>query len=215
MRVLIAEDDLTSRKLLEALLKKWDYDIVFACDGAAAWEIMAGENAPRFAVLDWMMPGLEGAEVCRRIRQKPGGGATYIILLTAMGRKENIVAGLDAGANDYITKPFDKDELRARVQVGRQVVELQTALTNRVAELEEALTHVRLLQGVLPICMHCHNIRTDQESWERLEVYIEAHSAAEFSHGLCPDCLEKYYPESGTPTITLDNVNNEQTGRGK
>ena len=202
MRVLIAEDDTTSRRVLETVLRKWGYEVISVADGEAAWEALRCGDAPRLAILDWMMPGLEGTEVCHRIRQQRGGDATYIILLTVMGHKEDIVAGLDAGANDYITKPFDKDELRARVQVGRRVLELQSALAERVTALEEALAHVRTLQGVLPICMHCHKIRTDQESWERIETYIQAHSDAEFSHGCCPDCIEKHYPKLRTPTTT-------------
>ena len=113
-----------------------------------------------------------------------------------MGRKEDIVAGLEAGANDHITKPFDRDELKARVRVGQRVIELQSALADRVRELEEAMSHIRTLQGILPICMHCHRIRNDQESWERIESYIQEHSEAQFSHGLCPECLEKYYRQT-------------------
>jgi CheY-like chemotaxis protein len=142
-----------------------------------------------------MMPGMDGIDVCRLIREKDDSNPTYIILLTAKQSKENIVVGLEAGANDYIVKPFDKNELRARVDVGRQVVELQTALANRVIELQEALNHVKTLQGIIPICMHCHKIRDDQEAWQGLEKYIENHSEANFSHGICPDCMKKHYPE--------------------
>lgn len=101
---------------------------------------------------------------------------------------------LEAGAGDYVAKPFDQDELRARVAVGCRVVALQNALANRVAELQESLEHVETLQGILPICAQCHRIRNDQESWDRTEWYISKHTGAQFSHSLCPECIEKYYP---------------------
>jgi hypothetical protein len=99
------------------------------------------------------------------------------------------------GADDYIAKPYDIPELRARVDVGRRMVEVQGQLVDRVRELRAALDHVKTLQGILPICMHCHKIRNDSNSWDRIEKYIEEHSKAEFSHGLCPECLEKHYPK--------------------
>ena len=129
-----------------------------------------------------MMPGLDGVAVCRRVRELETETPTYIIMLTARDAKEDLARALDAGADDYITKPFDTRELRARLSVGRRVVELQAALAQKVRDLQEALDHVKT--------------RTDQEVWERLEKYITEHSEAQFSHGLCPECLEKYYPET-------------------
>ncbi len=195
MRILIAEDDLTSRQVLEAVLRKWGHEVVATCDGNEAWAAMQAEDAPKLAVLDWMMPGMDGVEICRKIREQDGGNRTYVILLTALGGKEDIVTGLEAGANDYVTKPFNKDELRARVNVGRRMVELQSALAAKIDELQGTLDHIKTLQGILPICMHCHRIRDDHESWHRIEQYIGQHSDAEFSHGICPECLEKHYPE--------------------
>jgi len=195
MKVLIAEDDGTSRTILETLLKHWGYEVEVTTDGNEAWAALQKENAPRLAVLDWMMPGMDGVDVVRRLRSESKSTPTYIILLTALDGKENIVAGLDAGADDYVTKPFGKEELQARVRVGERMVELQSALSDRVRELQKALDHVKTLQGILPICMHCHKIRTDEKSWQRIEGYIEQHSEAQFSHGLCPECMEKYYPE--------------------
>ena len=199
MKILVAEDDATSRIILESMLTKWGYDVVSAHDGAEAWAILQTKASPRLAILDWIMPGLEGVEICRRARQMDSGEPLHIILLTAMEQKTDIVAGLEAGADDYITKPFDIGELRARVRAGQRIVELQLALQNQVVELQEALAHVRTLQGILPICMHCHMIRDDQESWQRIENYLEAHSEAQFSHGLCPACRDKYYSEFDEP----------------
>jgi DNA-binding response OmpR family regulator len=197
MKILIAEDDRTSRLMLEAVLKSWGHDVTSAEDGSEAWRLLQEPDAPRLAVLDWMMPGMDGAEICGRLRkkrEKDDSLSTYIILLTIRTSKEDIVEGLDAGANDYITKPFDINELRARVDVGRRVVELEDALAERVSELRNALEHIETLQGVLPICMYCHKIKNDAESWDRLEKYISEHSDAEFSHSICPDCAEEHFP---------------------
>ena len=196
MRILIAEDDETSRAVLSALLKKWGHELVSTCDGDEAWTALQASDAPCLAILDWMMPGKDGPELCRRAREMNRTSPLYIILLTALGRKEDVVTGLEAGADDYVTKPFSNEELRARIQVAQRVIELQFALAGRVEELEDALAHVKALQGIIPICMHCHKIRADQESWELMETYIQDHSQAEFSHGLCPECLEKHYPKS-------------------
>jgi CheY-like chemotaxis protein len=190
MRILIAEDEPVSRRVLEATLLKWGHEVIVACDGAEAWEALRRDGAPNMAILDWMMPGMDGPEVCRRVRQLNSSTPAYLILLTARGRKEDIVAGLEAGANDYLTKPFDREELRARVGVGSQVVGLQASLAGRVSELEEALSLVKQLQGILPICSYCKKIRDDQNYWQRVESYISEHSEVRFSHGICPGCYE-------------------------
>ena len=190
MRVLIAEDDPVSRYVLEAMLKNWGYDLVVTGNGLEAWEELQVDNAPQLAVLDWMMPGLDGVEVCRRVRQMTTTKSAYIILLTAKAEKNNIVEGLEAGANDYVNKPFAREELRARVGVGERVIHLQNDLAARVTELQEALSQVKQLQGILPICSHCKKVRDDKNYWQQVESYISAHSEAQFSHSICPDCFE-------------------------
>lgn len=137
MRVLIAEDDMISRRLLEASLKKKDYEVVVTCDGVEAWDALQKEDAPQLAILDWMMPGFDGVDVCRKLRAEKKEPYTYIILLTAKGSKEDIAAGLDAGADDYVTKPFNARELHARVQVGVRMVDLQNTLADHVKRLQE------------------------------------------------------------------------------
>jgi DNA-binding response OmpR family regulator len=191
--VLIADDDPVSRRLLESLLEKWGFAVVAARDGEGAWEALKADPPPRLVVLDWLMPGLDGVEVCRRLRARERS-PSYVILVTSRTGKEDIVEGLEAGANDYVTKPFDREELRARIRVGVRVLQLQTDLERRVRELTEANSHIRMLQGILPICMFCKSIRTDEESWQRLEAYIQEHTEAKFSHGLCPPCKEEHYP---------------------
>jgi diguanylate cyclase (GGDEF)-like protein len=128
MKVLIAEDDSISRRMLEAFLVKWGYEVLVATEGEEAWGVLQGNDAPRLAVLDWMMPGRDGIDICRSIRQRKGRPYIYILLLTARGQKEDMVEGLEAGADDYVTKPFDPFELRARLRAGRRIVELQEQL---------------------------------------------------------------------------------------
>jgi PleD family two-component response regulator len=128
MRVLIAEDDFASRILLEAILEKWGYEVVVANDGADAWRILDADNAPSIAVLDWMMPHLSGLELCERVRQRDQELAPYIVMLTTKSEKADVSAGLDAGADDYLVKPFDFTELGARLRVAKRAVVLQRDL---------------------------------------------------------------------------------------
>jgi sigma-B regulation protein RsbU (phosphoserine phosphatase) len=146
MKILIAEDNETSRQILEAVLVKWNYDVVSVCDGNEAWEKLKEKDAPRLIVLDWMMPGKNGVELCRQLRNRHNAEPMYIILLTARDDKNDIVEGLNAGADDYISKPFDKEELRARIEVGRRMVELQSSLIEReklqtIFEMTGAICH--------------------------------------------------------------------------
>ena len=141
MRVLIAEDDQNARMLLEFMLADWGYDVAVACDGNEAWELINTPDSPSLLILDWMMPGIDGVELCRRIRQLDDNVPRYIIFLTAIGNKKATVWCLEAGANDYITKPFDNNELCARVRVGKRVIELQSALANHIEELELEITN--------------------------------------------------------------------------
>ncbi len=191
MRVLIAEDDAVSRHLLEATLHKWGYEVIVAADGLEALEVLRQPDAPSLAILDWMMPGMDGAEVCLKARELSAGRLLYIILLTAKGRKEDVVEGLTAGADDYIIKPFDRSEMKARMNTGERILRLQAELAARVKELELALANVKLLQGLLPICCYCKRIRNDQNYWQQVDTYVADHSEAQFTHGICPDCRDK------------------------
>ncbi len=190
-RILIAEDDMVSCRLLEATLLRHGYEVVVTRDGAEAWAGMDRPDAPKVAILDWMMPNISGVEVCERVRARTTDQPPYLMLLTARGTRDDIVSGLNAGANDYLTKPFDASELLARVRVGLRVVELQAALASRVRELEVALDNVKKLEGLLPICSYCKKIRNDQNYWQQVESYVGENAGVRFSHGICPDCFEK------------------------
>jgi DNA-binding response OmpR family regulator len=195
MKILIADDDPVSRRLLQAALVKWGYDALSTTNGTDAWNSMEDAEPPSLLILDWLMPGMDGIEICRKVRTSAQHQSAYVILLTSRGSKEDVVAGLEAGADDYITKPFDHGELRARVQVGLRVLELQSALADRVRELEEAMASVKTLQGLLPICCYCKKIRDDGNYWHRVESYIGEHANVRFSHGICPECSQKVKAE--------------------
>jgi sigma-B regulation protein RsbU (phosphoserine phosphatase) len=195
MKILIAEDDQTSQRVLQLVLSKWDYQVVESENGSEAWDVLQADQTMQMAIFDWMMPEMDGLELIRRIRASETLSGMYIILLTAKGRTEDIVAGLEAGANDYVAKPFKREELMARVGVGRRVAELQKALALRVGELEATLAEIKTLKGLIPMCASCKKIRDDQGFWQQVEGYLMQHSQAEFSHGLCPECMEKHYPE--------------------
>ncbi|MEE9218412.1 MAG: response regulator [Acidobacteriota bacterium] len=187
---MIADDDALSRRILEEALREWGHEVTVAWDGEQAWSILAEPESPRLAILDWIMPGLDGVEVCRRTRRLEQPLPHYLILLTSKGNKKDVVQGFDAGADDYITKPFDCEELRARVQAGARILELQAALSQRARELEETLSELKRLEGLLPICSYCKKIRNDRNYWQSVESYLGEHSEARFTHGICPDCYE-------------------------
>jgi DNA-binding response OmpR family regulator len=189
MRALIADDDRVTAAVVSRTLERWRFEVTTVHDGESAWARIC-EQAPSLALVDWMMPGLNGLDLCQRIRQDVSHQHMYVILLTSRDGRGDLVAGLDAGADDYVVKPFDVEELRARVQTGVRVVTLQEALTQRVTELQAALATVRQLEGLLPICSYCKRIRAPDENWVQLEAYISRHSAAEFSHGICPECMK-------------------------
>jgi phosphoserine phosphatase RsbU/P len=154
MRLLIAEDDMTSRAMLQAVLTKWGYDVTATNDGNEAYEAFQENDAPRLAVLDWEMPGMDGAELCRRLRAQKRKEPPYLILLTSRGEAGDIVQGLEAGADDYIAKPYDNAELKARVDVGRRILMLQ----NEMREREK-------LQGVLEMAgAVCHELNQPLQS---------------------------------------------------
>ncbi|HUE16799.1 MAG TPA: response regulator transcription factor [Planctomycetaceae bacterium] len=195
MKILIAEDDLVSRTMLSRLLTTWGHEVVVTIDGQAAWDILQRDDAPKLAILDWMMPEMDGVEVCRRVHRRERSEPTYLILLTAKDRTEDVVEGLNSGANDYLVKPFDRRELEARVRVAERMVSLQHDLAERVRELQDALAQIHQLQGLLPICSYCKKIRDDGNYWQQVDGYLSTHAGVQFSHGVCPDCYAQCIAE--------------------
>jgi DNA-binding response OmpR family regulator len=176
MQILVAADDNVSETLLKTLLEKQDYDVVIKSDGKQAWQPWQNHHFP-ILITDWLMPKLNSAELCLKFRQHDRTMYTYIIMVTVMEGKQNYLEAIQAGVDDFITKPIDHEQLIARLRVAKRILNLQT--------------EVDTLVGLLPICSYCKNIRKDGVYWERVENYLERNSQLKFSHGICPDCYTK------------------------
>ena len=209
-RILIADDDRVSAEVLARTLTPQQFEVTRASDGAEALEILRRPDSPSLAILDWMMPNLDGPDVCRLIRTETPGAHRYLILLTSRDAREDVVVGLEAGADDYLVKPCHQGELLARVSVGTRVLALQKGLADRVDELQQALAHVKQLSGLLPICSYCKAIRSDENYWQQVDSYLVQHSDAKFTHGICPACyanlskeIDEYAKDPRKPKLSI------------
>ncbi|QDU64069.1 Response regulator MprA [Planctomycetes bacterium Pan216] len=219
MKILIAEDDWASRNLVQHALRKENHELVVTHDGREAWEAVQADDAPRLLILDWMMPEMDGLDLCRQIRENPELGHRYIIFLTSKSDVDEMIKAFDCGADDFLAKPFDQQELLARVRVGERILNLQRSLAQRVDELEGALSQVKRLQGLIPICSYCHKVRNDEDYWQRVEGYITERSEATFSHAICPECQEKIVKpqieELRREQLERNAMKDSQSPRGK
>jgi len=194
--VLIVDDLPKNLQVLALLLDKAGYRVSMALGGAQALAMIA-QDPPELVLLDVMMPDMDGLEVCRKLKADPTTADVPVIFLTARAELQDLEEGFRIGAVDYVTKPFRGGELLARVgaHVGlRQSLERERDLRR---SLETALAQVRSLSGLLPICSCCKKIRDDRGYWNKIEAYIEEHSDAGFTHGICPECARNLYPEMG------------------
>jgi DNA-binding response OmpR family regulator len=189
MQILIADDDPISRRLTHHALAACGVEVATAEGGQAAWEAIQARTQSTVLILDRMMPGVDGVDLCKAARLLPSYPPLYILMVTSAAETADVTAGLDAGADDYVVKPFKPSELKARAQVGMRMVALQESMARRLAELEQALASVKQLRGLLPMCAYCKKIRVDDKYWQQLEGYLTDHSDAEFSHGICPECF--------------------------
>ncbi len=194
MKILIAEDEKISRLLLTKFLTKWNHEVISSVDGDECFELLNKTKA-QLLIADWMMPRMSGIDLIKKIRAENRSDYVYIIVLTAKSELSDMVEGFSAGADDYLTKPFYPQELEKRVNVGVKTVKLHNELRANVEKLEKALSKVRMLEGMLPICMYCKKIRDDKNYWVKVEDYISSHSDAKLSHGICPECYEKEFGE--------------------
>lgn len=179
MKILIADDDDFSRTLLSHVLEGLGHEVSAVADGAAAWEAVRRDYFP-VLITDWMMPGISGPELCRMMREVQRDHYTYIIVLTVRGGKESYLEGMRSGADDFLTKPFDEDQLAARLAVAERILGLHR--------------HVSRLEGLLPICSYCKRIRDDCNHWQQIESYVSARTETLFSHGICPECMKRNFP---------------------
>lgn len=191
MRVLVVEDDRPTARLLFGLIQLWGHEVVAVNDARSALKALDADRVPQLVLLDWMLPDMDGLEVCRQIRTIGGAVPAHIIMLTSKSERSDLIAGLEAGADEFMVKPVDPDELRARLIAGERLIDLRQRLADRVAELESALAKVQRLSGLLPICAYCHAIRDDSHYWHRVEQYVSEHADVTFSHGVCPACMER------------------------
>jgi PleD family two-component response regulator len=193
-RIMIVEDNVVNRRLLAGLLGRQGYATVEAEDGQRAIE-MAQADPPALILMDIMMPRLDGYATCQALKEDPRTRDVPVVFISTLDQELDKVRAFSAGGVDYISKPFQVQEVYARVRTHLAIRRLQRELERRVAELEAALAQVHTLSGLLPICARCKAIRDDKGYWQKVETYVEAHSEAEFSHGLCPQCARALYPE--------------------
>jgi len=179
--VLAVDDTPADLELLARILQQAEYALALAHNGPEAL-VLAAQQHPDLILLDVLMPDMNGLEVCRRLKADPATRGIPVIFITGQGTAEEMLDGFEAGAVDYVTKPFRIRELMARVNVHM--------------ELQRAGREIRILHGILPTCAHCKKIRNEQGQWQVLESYITEHSEAQFSHGLCPECIPAYFPDA-------------------
>lgn len=206
MRILTAEDDAFSRKLLETRLERAGHEVISCVDGASALKTYRELPEIEMAILDWMMPGMDGLEVCREIKATGGQNLTYVIMLTAKTRPEDLALALESGADDYIAKPFNAVELNARITAGIRMIRLQKAMMENIEELQKTLTHVEQLKSILPICAWCKRTRDDSKYWSSVEDYFNSHSKTVFSHNICPECAKKQFAELNDSTESSERT---------
>lgn len=192
MKILIAEDEFTTRMMVQVCLENWGYRVESVTNGTDAWAALQKPDAPHIAILDWEMPELDGVEVCRRAKEMDVSNPPYILLLTSRDLKTDIVKGFDAGADDYMTKPFNDDELRARVRVAERLVRTQSSLSESVAELKEALNQVEMLENGIEVCHECRKIFSPYDGeWHGAHAILDNGADPRFIVKTCPSCMKK------------------------
>jgi CheY-like chemotaxis protein len=193
-QILAVDDTPANLQILSEVLGAEGYQLRVATSAHAALASLSAAT-PDLVLLDVHMPGGSGLDLCRRLKADAGWRDLPVIFLSAAGEAEDIVAGFEAGGADYVTKPFRSAELLARVRAHLELKRSREAQARLIQELKDVLDQVKLLSGLVPICGHCHKIRDDEGFWQRMESYVESHSEAQFSHGICPECVAVHYPE--------------------
>ena len=174
LRVLVVEDEAVSRESLCAALRDLGHDVIAAVDGVEAWARYRSDPDVNVVISDWMMPEMDGLDLCRHIRGEEKTTYTYVILLTVKSGRGSYLEGMNASADDFVTKPFDRDELAARLRVAGRIVTLHREVSQ--------------LKSLLPICAYCKKIREPDDKWVPFEAYIARHTSIDLSHSICPEC---------------------------
>ena len=190
--ILLVDDVPKNIQVLGSILENEECQIAITTDGKQALELIA-DVLPDLILLDIMMPGMDGYEVCKKIKSDPKTQNIPVIFLTALTETKDIVKGFQVGAVDYVTKPFQSTELLARVRTHLDLKKARDTQQKFISDLQDALSEIKTLRGILPICAKCKKIRDDQGYWKRIEEYIQNHTDAMFSHGICPKCEEELY----------------------
>ena len=190
MKILIADDDPIIRQVLMNLLSKWGYGVVPTTNGAEAWEVLQHDSELRIGLFDWFMPEINGMELTRRIRDA-NIAPFYIVLCTARGGKDSLLDAFEAGVDDFVSKPFDKEVLQARLKVGVRSVELQSYLISRITAAETGLQNVNQLKNFIPLCSVCGRAKDLQDQWHKIELPFPTDTGETAFHACCPDCREK------------------------
>jgi CheY-like chemotaxis protein len=189
MKILIAEDDPVSVKILQFTLQHYGHEVVVSTSGQEAWEKFDADPV-RVIVSDWMMPGLDGLQLCQKVRQRPKTDYTYFILLTAINTgRENLRQAMNAGIDDFLTKPLDREAILMRLNVAERILEFTT--------------QIRALKELIPICMYCKRVRDDSNYWDQVEHYIHEHTGSNFSHGICPQCFDQQVGNYSRAALTV------------
>jgi CheY-like chemotaxis protein len=192
MNVMIVEDDRYSRETLCQILELFGHSAVAAMNGREALRLFVKQK-PDIIITDWLMPETDGIELCKRIRHDEEEDYTFIVMVSAKNRKEDMVQAMEAGVDDFMSKPFHREELRLRLTNAERILTLQRSLNSRIRDLEAAKAEVAQLQGFLPICAYCKNVRNDSDFWQGIEHYLgERSDQLIFSHCICPACQEKH-----------------------
>jgi sigma-B regulation protein RsbU (phosphoserine phosphatase) len=192
LKILIAEDEFTTRMMVQVCLENWGYRVESVTNGEEAWAMLQKPDAPHIAILDWEMPELDGIEVCRRVKEMGMENPPYIILLTGRDSEKDIIRGFDAGAEDYMTKPFNDNELRARVRVAERLVRTQSSLSESVAELKDVLNQLEMLESAVEICGSCQKIYSTYDGqWHSFEDVVHNGADPRVIVNICSNCSAK------------------------
>ncbi len=199
--ILVVDDNPDNLRLLTGLLNEHHYKVRVAPNGTRALATIRKE-IPDLVLLDIMMPGMDGYEVCRRLKSAENTSSIPVIFISALDEMTKMTEAFSVGGVDYITKPFRSQEVLARIETHLKIRQLVVDLKMKNLQLQRALDEIKTLRGIIPICANCKNIRDDKGYWHQIEVYIRDHSEADFSHGICQDCLKILYPD---PNLDKNN----------